>query len=104
MDAINVHVEPEVLHIRPGSSGIELKREITEKLSSEHGYVNLDVTGLIHEETERKTKLSIEMQASMHNKQPISSVLIVQMLRKIIYSGKENVTKYILTNFPEVIE
>ena len=68
MDAINVHVEPEVLHIRPGSSGLELKREITEKLSVEHGYVNLDVTGLIQEENDRKTKLSIEMQESMQNK------------------------------------
>lgn len=42
LEEVYKNVEPLVIHIRPGSS-IELRNEMVDKLSKEHGFVNLDV-------------------------------------------------------------
>ena len=48
MDAIKKCVEPCVVHIRPGATAAtnNLRIEITEQLSKEHGFMNVDVTRL----------------------------------------------------------
>jgi hypothetical protein len=45
-------VEPTVIHIRPGPTNAtnELRKEITERLSKDHGFMNLDVLGLEKDE------------------------------------------------------
>ena len=54
---LNSKFEPTVIHIRPGASSDDLRKEITEKLSEEHGFINLDVNALIRDENERKTEI-----------------------------------------------
>jgi adenylate kinase family enzyme len=61
MDDINRQIEPCVIHIRPGANSNILRKEITEKLSSLHNFVDLDINGLIRDENERKTAIGIEM-------------------------------------------
>ena len=61
MDEVNRHIEPCVIHIRPGANSNNLRKEITEKLSSQHDFVDLDINGLIRDENERKTAIGIEM-------------------------------------------
>lgn len=57
MEDVNDQVEPTVIHIRPGPTGTTeaLRREITDKLSKEHGFMDLDINTLIRDENERKT-------------------------------------------------
>jgi adenylate kinase family enzyme len=61
MDDINRHIEPCVIHIRPGANSNILRKEITEKLATLHSFVDLDINGLIRDENERKTAIGIEM-------------------------------------------
>ena len=61
MDDVNRHVEPCVIHIRPGANSNNLRKEITEKLSTQHDFIDLDINGLIRDENERKTAIGIEM-------------------------------------------
>jgi hypothetical protein len=61
MDDINKHIEPCVIHIRPGANSNILRKEITEKLATQHDFVDLDINGLIRDENERKTAIGIEM-------------------------------------------
>ena len=63
MENINTVVEPCVIHIRPGANSNDLKKEITDQLSMNHGFINLDVNSLIRDETERKTSIGQEMLA-----------------------------------------
>jgi hypothetical protein len=63
MEDVNRHVEPCVIHIRPGANSNDLRKEITEKLSTEHGFMNLDINALIRDENERKTAIGQEMNA-----------------------------------------
>ena len=58
---INSKVEPCCIHIRPGANSNDLRKEITDKLSTEHGFINLDINALIRDENERKTAIGIEM-------------------------------------------
>lgn len=64
MEQINKLIEPLCIHIRPGANSNNLRKEITEKLSDKHGFINLDVNSLIRDENERKTAIGQEM-ASM---------------------------------------
>lgn len=57
MEIVNSKFEPTVIHIRPGANSNDLRKEITEKLSEEHGFINLDVNALIRDENERKTEI-----------------------------------------------
>lgn len=61
LDDVLKHIEPCVVHIRPGANSNDLRKEITEKLSEEHGFRNLDINGLIRDENERKTEIGQEM-------------------------------------------
>jgi len=63
MCLVNKCVEPTVIHIRPGATAgtNELRKEITERLSKDHGYMNLDVTSLQKDECERKTIIGCQM-------------------------------------------
>jgi len=55
MEHVNKVVEPICIHIRPGANSNNLRKEITEKLSDKHEFINLDVNSLIRDENERKT-------------------------------------------------
>jgi hypothetical protein len=57
MEHLNKVVEPICIHIRPGANSNNLRKEITEKLSDKHGFINLDVNSLIRDENERKTAI-----------------------------------------------
>lgn len=104
MDLVNSKFEPCVIHIRPGASSNDLRKEITEKLSEEHGFINLDVNALIRDENERRTEIGQEMHAMVQNNRIIPAEMMVRMLKKIIYSGSTDQTKFILTSFPDIIE
>jgi adenylate kinase len=104
MDDINCHIEPCVIHIRPGANSNILRKEITERLSTQHGFIDLDINGLIRDENERKTAIGIEMHQMVQSNRIIPAEMIVRMLKKIIYSGQVDVNKFILTSFPDIIE
>lgn len=61
MVEVNAQVEPTCIHIRPGANSNDLRKEITDKLSTEHSFINLDINALIRDENERKTAIGIEM-------------------------------------------
>jgi hypothetical protein len=52
MELVNKCVEPTVIHIRPGATAgtNELRKTITENLSTDHGFMNLDVLALEKDE------------------------------------------------------
>jgi len=104
MDDINKHIEPCVIHIRPGANSNILRKEITEKLSTQHDFIDLDINGLIRDENERKTAIGIEMHQMVQSNRIIPAEMIVRMLKKIIYSGQPSINKFILTSFPDIIE
>jgi adenylate kinase family enzyme len=104
MEEVNQFVEPCIIHIRPGADSNDLRKQITEKLSKEHGFQNLDVNALIRDENERKTEIGKEMNNMVQSNKIIPAEMIVRMLRKIIYSGIPQRNKFILTSFPDIIE
>lgn len=104
MEIVNSKFEPTVIHIRPGANSNDLRKEITEKLSEEHGFINLDVNALIRDENERKTEIGQEMHSMVQSNRIIPAEMVVRMLKKIIYSGSIEQTKFILTSFPDIIE
>lgn len=104
MADINQHIEPTIIHIRPGANSNELRKEITEQLSRKHGYVNLDVNALIRDENERKTAIGTEIHQMVSGNRIIPAEMIVRMIKRVIYSGDPNLNKFILTSFPDIIE
>jgi len=104
MDFVNKMVEPCVIHIRPGANSNDLRKEITDKLSKQHSYMNLDINALIRDENERKTSIGLEMNSMVQANKIIPAEMIVRMLKKIIYSGNPELNKFILTSFPDIIE
>jgi len=60
LEEVYKNVEPLVIHIRPGSS-VELRNEMVEKLSKEHGFVNLDVQKCMTGENDRGTTIGIQL-------------------------------------------
>jgi len=104
MDAVNKQVEPCVIHIRPGANSNDLRKDITDKLSKIHGFMNLDINALIRDENERKTAIGLEMNAMVQANKIIPAEMIVRMLKKIIYSGNPELNQFILTSFPDIIE
>jgi len=101
---VNKQVEPTVIHIRPGANSNDLRKEITDKLSKNHGYMNLDINALIRDENERKTSIGIEMNSMVQANKIIPAEMIVRMLKKIIYSGNPSINKFILSSFPDIID
>jgi adenylate kinase family enzyme len=67
------------------------------------GYMNLEVNDLMRHETERRTECGLQFLHMNSTGKIIPAALLVKMLRKIIFSGQSN-NKFILTNFPDVIE
>ena len=57
MAVVDAAVEPCVVHVRPGANSNDLKKEITEQLEQQKGFMNLDVNALIRDENERKTAI-----------------------------------------------
>lgn len=104
MVEINAQVEPTAIHIRPGANSNDLRKEITDKLSTDHGFINLDINALIRDENERKTSIGVEMHSMVQSNQIIPAEMIVRMLKKIIYCGLPQNNKFILTSFPDIID
>lgn len=104
MEQVNSRFEPTVIHIRPGAKSEQLRKEITQKLCSEHDFMNLDVTELVKGEIMRQTAIGLEMHQMDLTGKPFTAKIIVRMLQKIIYGGRKNQSKFILTNFPENLE
>ena len=101
---VRKHYEPCVIHIRPGPDTNDLKKEITEQLSTNHGFVNLDINSLIRYETERRTAIGQEMHSMVQGSKIIPAEMIVRMLKLIVYNGQPKMNKFILTSFPDIIE
>ena len=80
MDDIYNQIEPTVIHIRPGANSNELRKQITEKLATKHGYINLDTNALIRDENERKTAIGEEIHKMVSGNRIIPAELIVRML------------------------
>lgn len=98
------HIEPVVIHVRAGTQSNDLRKEIVQKLTDEHGFVNLEVNNLIRDENERKTAIGMEFLSMVSAGKIIPAEMVVRMLRKIIYSGELGQKKYILSSFPDIIE
>jgi hypothetical protein len=77
---INKHVEPIIVHIRPGANSNDLKKEITENLQKNHGFVNLELNSLVRDENERKTAIGLEIHSMISSNKIISPDLHVRML------------------------
>lgn len=103
MEEVCKHLEPLVIHVRPGGSA-DLRNQMVEKLSAEHGFINLDVEKCIRGENERGTACGMELNKLTVQGKIIPAELIVNILRKIIYCGTPSCNKFILSNFPEQIE
>jgi adenylate kinase family enzyme len=103
MEEVYRHIEPSVINVRSGKNE-GLQEEIIKNLSTNHGYVNLDVTQLTSYEMERKTAIGQEFIKIVKSDKNIPANLKVKMLNKIIYSGQVSLNKFILTNFPEQID
>lgn len=103
MEEVYRHIEPSVINVRAGKNDA-LQEEIIKSLSTNHGYVNLDVTELTSCELERKTMIGQEFSKILKADKNIPANMKVMMLNKIIYSGQVSLNKFILTNFPEQID
>lgn len=103
MQEVSRYIEPLVIHVRPGST-TELKDQIIQGLEADHGFVNLDVSECIKGENERGTMVGREFFKLVVQAKVIPAEMIVKMLNKIIYSGQESQNKFILSNFPDIIE
>lgn len=103
MEEVFRHVEPCVINVRPGKNPA-VQEEIVDKLSSEHGFVNLDVKELQNAEMERNTVIGQEFIKIVKADKNIPANLVVRMLNRIIYSGQASINKFILSNFPEQID
>jgi adenylate kinase family enzyme len=97
-------LEPTVIHIRPGAASNELRKQITDELSKNHNFHNLDINALIRDENERKTEIGREINKMVAGNKIIPAEMIVRILRKIIYSGDMDKSKFILSSFPDIIE
>lgn len=104
IEDVNKFIEPCVIHVRPGANSNDLRKDIIEKLTDEHDFVNLDVNALIRDENERKTAIGLEFLQMVSSGKIIPAEMIVRMLKKIIYCGEPSVNKFILTSFPDIIE
>lgn len=105
MEEVYRNIEPLVIHVRPGAGGgNELRREIVEKLSAEHGFVNLDVDKIQRGENERGTNVGKELQRLVEQSKVVPAETTVRMLNKIIYSGQPSQDKFILSSFPDIID
>ena len=105
MQEVYKKVQPLIVHIRPGAMNPnKLGEEITSKLSAEHGFVNLDVNKCISGEHIRGTYYGQEFEKYIKASKVIPAKLIVGMLNRIIYCGQPDLNKFILSNFPDVIE
>lgn len=85
----------------------EKRTQIVDALKKEKGFVELEVSKLIKEETERNTDVGREISEQIAaGKEKFSDWehLIVKMLKRIIFSGLESNDKFILTDFPDSIK
>jgi hypothetical protein len=90
--------------VRSGLQDNDLRDEIVMNLVRNEGYKELNVNNLIRDENERGTEIGQRFNDQQNAKQTIPSCQITDMLRKIIYSGNKQNSKFVLTTFPEVIE
>lgn len=104
MDEVNSKIEPLVIHVRPGAHANNLQQDIVSKLSQEHGFINLDVNQCIKGESQRCTLVGQEFNKYVKAAKVIPAEMIVRMLNKVIYCGQIEADKFILSNFPDVID
>ena len=97
-------IEPVVVHVRCGGSSNELRKEIVEKLQTEEGFFNIEVTPILRLSSQRQTTLGNEFTNIIKSGKNLPADVIVRLLRTIIYSGLPNQKKFILSAFPDIIE
>lgn len=96
-------IEPLVLHIRPGTDEV-LKQKIVDSLTDEQGYMHLNIEELVQGEAERGTGIGKQLNQLISKDQCLPTDLITKMLNKIIYSGKQDLHKVLLNNYPATVE
>jgi hypothetical protein len=74
------HIEPTIVHIRPGASSNDLRKQITDDLSKNQGFCNLDINALIRDENERKTDIGKEINKMVAGNKIIPAEMIVRIL------------------------
>lgn len=92
-------VEPFVVHIRSGNNS-DMKNAMIKSLTTEHGYVHVDVEAAVRGEAERGTMVGQELTALIGNAQIPTNEIITSMLSKILYCGKDGLNKFILSSYP----
>lgn len=100
-------VEPTVVSVRSSGSkeGTTAKNEVLAGLVQQ-GYTSLEVNDLIQLEVSRKTEVGLCIQDLLNDGKNVWSEPkhIVDILKKIIYSGLDNQDKFLLVGFPDQIE
>jgi len=94
-------VEPQIVHCRDGLSeqSKAAHKTIEENLVSQHGFKLIDVDMLRECEERRGTELGRSLRM---NKTPVDPepVHVVEMIKRIIFSGCPGDNKFLLVNFP----
>lgn len=94
-------IEPCVIHCRDGLSeqSKNAHREMEEELCTSHGFKLIDVDVLRELEERRGTDLGRNLRMSKQPTDP-EPVHIVEMIKRIVFSGCPGDDKFLLTNFP----
>jgi len=82
MKQIRSFVEPTIVHVRSigTDSSAQVKAEIMKSLVDEHGFIELNVSDLVREEGDRRTKLGQRLLQAYSTGQQFSVDMYVQLL------------------------
>lgn len=95
-------IEPTIVHVRSNQLSDSSKAahsEIETRLLENEGFKLLDVEQLRASEERRGTSLGLELRNCKDSMDP-NPVHIVEMLKKVIFSGNAKDCKFMLKNFP----
>jgi adenylate kinase family enzyme len=101
LDSVYKEIEPTVIHVRCGDNQRELQNTVVSELSTNHGFVALDVKKITSGESNRATMVGKRYWQTLASSKVAPSSLTVKMLNRIIYSGQPALNKFILVNFPD---
>jgi len=99
MKQIYKSVEPFVVHIRSGNNN-DMKTAMIKSLTTDHGFVHVDVEAAVRGEAERGTVIGQELSALIGSSQIPTNEIITRMLSKVLYCGKDGFDHFILSSYP----
>lgn len=73
-------------------------------LVEDHGFIELNVSDLVREEGDRRTKLGQRLLQAYSTGQQFSVDMYCELLMPVIFSGHAHRNKFLLNGFPETTE